>query len=466
MTALAYTSAIQGRIAYTLRGVAYSSLTADEKQMMDGTWSTGTPGGAALDALTHIQQIGQWFSLTAPSSVPSEWESWLVARTVMLASVQMGPDRRQQYVEAHDDAEMAAIDAYGRNLITYDPGSTPEASVLTVQNIRYYVVSTLARRDPGWETIEGTRRRRPRKWVPFELVDAQIERVIRNIWNRADWQFKRRQATITLTPYTAADATYTHSTKTITKTAAFATTIPAGAVVRVTAGTGATLGEYIVASATADTVVLTASIGSAADAQTDIDCEVLAVTNNLVSETFQDFATRELYFNDATNAFDRRECVKWASNDEMAKCRALIRAGTTTDGRPSVFSFQENSGVKAWFFYPWPDTTYTLSCAVNVKGPTLGSLTDTTTALARFPAEFNHVIKDAVLAEVLDHTNDSHGPRMRQRIEDEIMVMLPKYAEPGKPAMNPTIRDVYRDYEYFGGGPGSGWLHDIHGGGV
>lgn len=458
---LASTSATQNRTAYILRGVAYASLTTAEKAVLDA---------AALDALTQIQQIGQYFSLTAPASVPDTWESWFVQKTAMMAAQQMCPDRMAHYIEMHEAAEMAAIDAYGRNSITYDPGSTPEASVLTVQNIRYYVISNMVRRDPGWETIDGARRRRPRKWIPFELIDAQIERVVRNIWNRADWQFKRRQATFTLTPYTVADATYTHATKTITKTSGFATTIPAGSVVRVTAGTGATLGEYVTTTgATADAIILTASIGSAADGQTDIDCEVLAVTNNLLTtETFHDFATRELYFDDATNGNNRRECVKWASNDEMAKCRALIRAGTTTSGRPAVFSFQESSGVKSWWFYPWPDDTYTLSCAVNVKGPTLGSLTDTTTALARFPAEFNHVIKDAVYAEVLDHTNDPQGPRMRQRIEDEIAVMLPKYAEPGKPAMNPTIRDVYRnaDYEYFGGSPGSGLLHDIYGGGV
>ena len=447
MAVLAYTAAIQTRIAYALRMQAYSALTDGEKEMIDGTWTTGAlDGGVALDALTQIQQLGQYFSLTAPTSVISEWESWLVQRTVMYAAQAMAPDRMQHYIEMHDSAMMAAIDAYQRNLVTYDPGATPEATVLTIQNIRYYVTGLLVRRDSGWETVEGTRRRRPRKWIPFEIIDACIEKVIRNTWNRANWIFKKRSGTITLTRYAVTAATYTHATKKITKTAGFATTIPTGASVRVTAGTSATLGDYITSStaADADNIYLTASLGSAADGQTDIACKVIAVGNNLVGETFHQFASRELYFND-----DPTSKVRWASNDEMAQAKAAADDGES-EGRPYLFNWEDDAGVLTWHFFPEPDQSYTLRAQSYVKGPELTTLTATTTALARFPGEFHNVIKDAIFAEVLDKIADRDARHQIEKSEDEIMRLLPMFAEPGKPDDNPQIRDVYDDYARLG----------------
>lgn len=67
-------------------------------------------------------------------------------------------------------------------------------------------------------------------------------------------------------------ATWTESSKTITKTGAFASYVfSSGDTLTITGGTGATTGTYYVASRTSDdAVVLTASIGSGADGQTNI----------------------------------------------------------------------------------------------------------------------------------------------------------------------------------------------------
>lgn len=89
------------------------------------------------------------------------------------------------------------------------------------------------------------------------------------------WMFLKRpsvrlaaRASITLE-----GATWTESTKTLTKTGAFSSyTFLAGDQARVTDGTGATTGFYRIASKTsANAIVLETSIGSGADAQTDID---------------------------------------------------------------------------------------------------------------------------------------------------------------------------------------------------
>lgn len=66
--------------------------------------------------------------------------------------------------------------------------------------------------------------------------------------------------------------TWTDATKTLTKTGAFTNYVfKAGDRVRITGGTGATAGFYVVATrASADAITLTTSIGVGADGQTDI----------------------------------------------------------------------------------------------------------------------------------------------------------------------------------------------------
>lgn len=370
MSTLSYTAAVQNRIAQALRGMPYTNLTTNEKTVLDATWTTGAlTGGFALDALTQIQQIGQWFSMTAPASVPIEWEQWLVARTVMLAGQQMGPDRMDLYVEAHDNAEMAAIDAYSRQLITYDPGATPEATTLTVQNIRYHVISYCVRRLSTWETVEGTRRRRPRQWVPFTIVDNAIERTLRNLWSRAEWTFRRRNTTMT------------------------------------------------------------------------VSASSVVAFPDLSGETFDQFATRKMYYTDATGGGME---LQWLSGDDMARARAYADGGAYT-GRPLYFRYENKAGTLTFDFFPRPDAAYTLRCEVYVKGPTLGTLSDTTTAMARFPNVFNHVIMDAVLAVVLDHMGDRNGKIMRESVEEEISRMLPIYADVGRVDDQQSPRDMYRD---------------------
>lgn len=370
MTALAYTALLQDRIAYRLRGTAYSSMQAAEKAALDATWTTGAlTGGYALDALTQIQQIGQYFGLVAPTSVPSEWEQWFVARTVLMASVQMRNDRYQEFSDEHERSEMAAIDAYSRNAITYDPGATPEASTLTVQNIRYYVTAMCAKKQ-RWETLEGGGRRvRPRLFVPPELVDTQIERVMRNIWQRGDWYFKRRKVVMTIS-----------------------------------------------------------ALG--------------AVTFDLAAgESFQSIASREFFYNDSVA--NGGMCLQWAKDGTvMSQLLAQTQAST---GRPQAFRVERTSGTFTWTFWPTTDAEYTATGEVYIGSPTLGVLASSTTVLARFPVEFAHVIKDAVLAETLDHYGDPDGARLRIRMEDEITRLLPHYATIGNVQADQSVRDVYGD---------------------
>lgn len=398
MTAIAYSAALQDRIAYRLWGDSYSNITAKQKAALDGTWTVGDPGGFALDALTAIRQTGQYFAAVVPNSVPSEAEPWLVARTVMLmGGTQARPDRAAEYRSQNETAESAFVDAYARQLITYDPTvTTPEASTLTVLNIRNYVIYHCCRKQ-RWETVEGTKQVRPRMLVDPIMIDAQIERVLQNLWGRADWSFKRRQVTITI----ATDS---------------------------------------------------------------------SVTMDLTGETFHSIASREFFYSDtAATGFYR---LKWARDGtSMAQIRAY-KAATTATGRPSFFRIDNKSGTLTWTFDTTPDQTYTATGEVYVKGPTLTSLAATTTAMARFPDQFAHVIKDLVLAEVLDHLGDPDGKRFREgRLEDEITRLLPTFSSVGHVQDDQGVRDVYGDISlirnanmYYGSWWGGNNTGDLGGG--
>lgn len=94
------------------------------------------------------------------------------------------------------------------------------------------------------------------------------------LMNARPWAWAEDRS-ITIRPraeITIEDATWTEATKTLTKTGAFtAYSHLSGDTVEIDSGTGATVGTYEVASKTsANAVVLGASIGSAADGQTDI----------------------------------------------------------------------------------------------------------------------------------------------------------------------------------------------------
>lgn len=387
MTALAYTAAIQTRINSIL-GINLTTADTFTKTLIDGTWTSGAPGGMALDALTQIQQIGQWMMLDIPANVPAEWESWLVAKTALMAGVQIHPNRVQQYEEMHARAEMAALDFFARNLITYDTGGTPEASVLTTQNIRYYVVGHLIRREPGWETVDGSHRQKPRKAIPFEIIDANIERVMRQIWQYGDWPFARRLCTFSIT--------------------------------------------------TANAVTIT-GLGA--------------------GEIFASLTSRKLYFDDV--ASQGANFMEWFKDPDDMSRRKAYDVNSNVTGRPRYFNYSDSSGTLTWTFHPALDQTYTAKGVVLIKGPTLDTLSKTTTALARFPAEFNHIIKDAVLAETLRHIGDRDGVLLWQQVTEELERMLPVYCAPGPPSENSLeMRDAYNDLASFTGGTSTlgGWM--------
>ena len=106
-------------------------------------------------------------------------------------------------------------------------------------------------------------------------VESIVNDAGRYLFSMHSWNWRNRPVTPLsyIAPISVADATYTEATKTITKTSGFTNyTFRNSEVFKVSAGTGATTGEYVIASRTSDNaIVLSKSIGAAADGLTDID---------------------------------------------------------------------------------------------------------------------------------------------------------------------------------------------------
>lgn len=117
---------------------------------------------------------------------------------------------------------------------------------------------------------------------PGTTADAAAGQIVNTagqlLYNAWPWKFRERPpARLDFTaPIVITDATWTESTKTLTKTGGFTNyTFAASDVIAITGGTGATTGNYtIISRVSDDAIVLSTSIGSAADGNTDIDGEI------------------------------------------------------------------------------------------------------------------------------------------------------------------------------------------------
>lgn len=125
----------------------------------------------------------------------------------------------------------------------------------------------------------------------------------------------------------ATDFTWTQSTLTLTKTAAFTNyTFVAGDTIAISAGTGATIGTYTIASRTSnDAIVLTTSIGAGADGQSDIagNMSVATQVNNRGEMNLTNSPKGIIIYSITANS------VAAANTDSIA---IATQAGTTISG--------------------------------------------------------------------------------------------------------------------------------------
>lgn len=444
--AFSYTAALQGRIALAVWNVQNSVLTAAQKVQLDNTWTSGAlSGGVAYDAQIEVAAVAQYIEEVSNTSFPEPaWDRLFVAKAAMILAKTVRPDRYDELVKDHDRAEDWAID-------TYTPSDIVSATItgqpLTVAGLRSHTRSRCIRRkEPG---VTGMKRR---IWATTADVDSEIQWVINWLWNKTQWNFRAREVTLTITPLSITDATYSHSGKTLTKTNGITITTVAGQPLFVTSGTGATTGIYTVASQTSDDVItLVTSIGSAADTQTDIDFVTYAVTmRGLASNESFDSIASEKFFYESTVSGE----LRWLDKGQGPAARAAWGSDT---GQPVFFRTQPVAQSIVWHLYPIPDTTYNLYGTVYISTPLITTLAEINTAIGLFPAEFGTVIRDAVFARVLEAHGASDAGQKWKRVEEQADILCPLYTDQGTPPKSQSVNDVYGDFNsLLSSGDGSG----------
>jgi len=132
------------------------------------------------------------------------------------------------------------------------------------------------------------------------------------------------------TSLSISDATWSEATLTLTKASGFSSySFEEGDEVTVSGGTGVTAGDYVIASATSDSLVLEESIGSGADGQSDISLS--QIFNPRFFELPSDcLHLKELRFIDGTSSYpidirDKKWVVdRWPYVESLSKNKPVV----------------------------------------------------------------------------------------------------------------------------------------------
>lgn len=421
---LTLSTAVKNKVATRLFTKTYAALgTGYQQDLIDGE-------GAS--ALVELETFAQWFTLTtATGNAPDEWEPWFVNKIIARCEPTVHPEREAR-AKADDDRYMLmAMDSYSRKAVTYGPTGS-EAFVYHTLNNRIYVLN---------HCVRMARSKGERMFFPtIDSVDAAQDEILNQVWSGEQWMFARRPVRIVFTRTAFTGGTWTESSKRIT-VAGVSITLPQGARFYVTGGTGATAGDYAIASTTSGSITLSSSIGSSADGQTDIaGFYVVQVFHGLnTTESFQSISSVRFNYTDAGN--EGQELV-WVTSDDYAKVRAIDGTGT---GRPKWFrTHQPNSTTPVFCFSPPPDADYTVYGEVLVNRAAAPTGTTDTMPFASFAAEFMPGIRRAQLDRVLTNYNRTNRELHRQVVQ-EMDENFPAYSDIGDPDTQEGTRDIYRD---------------------
>ena len=436
--ALSLSTAVKNKVAQRLGSVTYANANANTVALIDGE-------GAS--ALVTIEEESQYFTMTTTTGqAPDAWEAYFVDEIVLRVAQNTHPERVPMYTKQRDMSRIRIFDAYARRAMSYDPSSITEAFVQTTQNIRNYVMAHCIRQKPAL--------------IPTaESVDSAMWEVLSNVWSRSGWPFRRRPVTyrITRTEFTA--GTWVESTKTLTVASGVSTSLPTGARIYVTDGTGVSEGEYPVTSTTSTTVVLAQSLSTAGTNLTAADIEffyyVVTIVGLESGETVDSIATNRLHLAATSSAFEPRELV-WATADDFARWRAETTLSVDT---PSHFRTLMIAPSSLWLlFYPAPDDDYVFTGEALIAMPSSPSSASATTTFTKFDSAFGPVIRRAVL----DHVYTNYGrnnSELHAQVVDEIERLFPTYADVGDTDDRVERPDVYGDF-----GEATGWSGMLGGG--
>lgn len=419
--ALSVTTALKNEVANLCYSAAtYAALGAGFQQTLIDN--------AAAAALTSLETQAQWFTFTSGTgAAPDEWYPWFVYEVAWRLAPNACPDREAIYDKRRKTLQREAMASYANAAMNVTPASS-EAFVHNTLNNRKFVINHTARLNPPLYPNPNS-------------IDAAQDYAHTLIWNKAQATFTRRPVRIKITRTAFTGGTYTHSTKTISGLTGVGTSLATGTRFFCTGGTGATTGDYVIASTTSTTIVLDTSLGSNANAQTDIAgfYYVITMEGMQPSESFDSLATGKLIYTDIQG--DGAELC-WMDSTNFARACAEDFGGT---GRPVYFrTHQSAGGTTTFLFTPPPDDDYELRGEVIVQQPADPSSTTDTTGFAKFALEYMPTMRRLQLSNVLTN-HGRHDEALHRQVMSEIEELFPAYQSAGDPPGRSGIRDAYND---------------------
>jgi hypothetical protein len=383
-------------------------------------------------ALLTVEQVADVIQMTGSSdNAPAAWKSWFFWEGIGEIAPFAHPER--DYRRNIAKARESAISTFQRSAIDYDLSSDSEYATVNPQNIRYYVMSHIAKMKDA---------------PPFpdvKSIDAAMLEQFNKLWNTSGWVVRRKQVRMKIDVFSVSDATWTAATKTLTKSSEMGNAA-AGSVALVTAGTNALKREFTIASKTANTVVFDADIG-ADDAAADIDVTIATISfENLASTESYDStgSVRWLY----TDVIGTRSQLRYTDADNFQEYKS---EDETTTGRPQYYRTNRLGTRVTWQFTPFPDTDYFLVGEVFLARPSDASSATDTAPFDRLFSESLPWVKRATLDQVLTN-HGMHDLNLHAQVQEEYELFFPAYQDPGRANRDVGIADVNRDTEHLRGG--------------
>lgn len=224
------------------------------------------------------------------------------------------------------------------------------------------------------------------------------------------WKWRERQ-NVPLTVYAddaITDATYTESTLNLAKTAGFTNyTFTPGDTIDLTAGTGATVGTYTIASRTDDdNIVLSSSIGSAADGQTDIDFTIVHDKVALPSDFGEFMGAHPVV---ATDALTNKVVPGTADEIRELRSNSVVTSGNVYHYcliYPAQTSTTANAGVPKLQIYPSPASDSTDFFRVSYLAAWTELSADA--SVADIPQRWESLLLECIKHFVRAHEDEQH----------------------------------------------------------
>lgn len=181
---LTYDQPMQDDIALRVSRRSYTSLTPDQKAIIDGAGIINPPiEGAVGRAWAEVSQWAAYRTMDESAGIPDEWRPWVV--------LSAAADAAGAFTSA-DPAELRnEANATRNNLLpTYrrsDPESTAASAHLGISTLemrRYCLSGTLHQSTPLLPE-------------PF-LIDQAIQEAIARTWDYTDWNWRRQMVELTI----------------------------------------------------------------------------------------------------------------------------------------------------------------------------------------------------------------------------------------------------------------------------